>query len=135
MTNQSLNRIGTSLLLLVFLAIAIAIVANVANHTHITAEQHVFDGNAVHGAAAIYQYGCGTCHQIPGIRGADGMAGPTLEKLSERSILAGHLSNNPDNLILWIEHPQHVLPGNSMPELGVSDTDARDIAAYLYSLH
>src|SRR5512138_317525 len=112
MTNESLNRIGTGLLLLVFLAIAIAIVANVANHTGVMAEQHVFDGNTAHGAAAIYQYGCGTCHQIPGIRGADGMAGPTLKNLSERSILAGHLSNNPDNLMMWIEHPQHVLPGN-----------------------
>jgi cytochrome c1 len=57
-----------------------------------------------------------------------------LANLSRRTILAGQLPNNPDNLMLWIEHPQRVRPGNDMPELGVSESDARDIAAYLYSL-
>ena len=134
MTNESLNRIGTGLLLLVFLALAIGIVADVSNRTEAMAEQHVPQSDPIHGAAVITQYGCGTCHQIPGIRGADGRIGPKLKDLSKRSILAGQLPNNPDNLMLWIEHPQKVRPGNDMPELGVSESDARDMAAYLYSL-
>ncbi len=134
MTNESLNRVGASVLLLIFLALAIAIVANAANHTDVMAKQHMPDGDPAHGAAVIYQYGCGTCHQIPGIEGANGRTGPTLKDLGRRSILAGQLPNNPDNLTLWIEHPQQVRPGNDMPELGVSEKDARDIAAYLYSL-
>jgi cytochrome c1 len=63
------------------------------------------------------------------------MAGPTLANLSRRSILAGQLPNNPENLIGWIEHPQQIKPGDGMPELGVNATDARDMAAYLYTLH
>ena len=135
MTNALLNKIGTSILLLIFLAIAIALLANISNRTDVMAEQHIPQGDPQHGAVAIAQYGCGTCHRIPGISGADGMVGTTLANLSRRSILAGQLSNNPDNLIAWIEHPQQMEPGVGMPELGVSETDARDIAAYLYSLH
>src|ERR1051326_5677022 len=135
MTNESVNRIGTSLLLLVFLALAIAILANIPNHTEVMAKQHVSAGDPLQAPAAIARYGCGTCHQIPGIAGADGRVGPRLANLSKRTILAGQLPNKPDNLILWIEHPRHVRPGSDMPELGVSDAEARDIAAYLYSLH
>lgn len=135
MTNALLSKIGTSLLLLIFLAIAIALLANITNRTDVMAEQHIPQGDPQHGAVAIGQYGCGSCHRIPGINGADGMVGATLANLSRRSILAGQLPNNPDNLIAWIEHPQQMEPGVGMPDLGVSETDARDIAAYLYSLH
>lgn len=34
----------------------------------------------------------------------------------------------------WLEHPQRVVPGNGMPEQGVSGRDARDMTAYLYTL-
>jgi cytochrome c1 len=34
----------------------------------------------------------------------------------------------------WIQHPQQVAPGNGMPDLGISDIQARDISAYLYTL-
>jgi cytochrome c2 len=33
----------------------------------------------------------------------------------------------------WIEHPRAVNPKTAMPELGVTRTEARDMAAYLYS--
>lgn len=135
MTNASLNRLGTAVLFLIFLSLAVGILANIPHRTDIMAEPQIPQGDPAQGAAAIAQYGCGTCHWIPGIPGADGMAGPTLSNLSQRSILAGQLPNNPENLIGWIEHPQHIKPGDSMPELGVSDAEARDIAAYLYSLH
>ncbi len=135
MTNASLNRLGIAVLLLIFLSLAVGILANIPHRTDVMAKPQSPQGDPVHGAAAIAQYGCGTCHWIPGIPGADGMAGPALSNLSQRSILAGHLPNNPENLIGWIEHPQHMKPGNGMPELGVSDADARDIATYLYSLH
>ena len=49
--------------------------------------------------------------------------------------LAGVLSNTPDNMVTWIMHPQQIAPGSAMLELGVSERDARDIAAYLYTLH
>jgi cytochrome c len=60
--------------------------------------------------------------------------GPPLNDWADRHFIAGHLANNPDNLILWLRFPQEVDPGNAMPDLGVSEQDARDISAYLYTL-
>ncbi|MGE5251636.1 MAG: c-type cytochrome [Bacteroidota bacterium] len=135
MTEESMNRAGTGVLLLIFLALAIGILANIRRHPQPLAEQPVAEADPVRAPAAIAKYGCGSCHQIPRIAGADGRVGPALANLSRRSMLAGQLPNNPENLVLWIEHPQLVRPGSDMPELNVSDADARDIAAYLYSLH
>lgn len=134
MTKETANRLGLGGLLLVFVALAVAIVANTTNHTPVMAKQNVPGGDPRQAPAAIAKYGCGACHTIPGIEGAHGKAGPELSNLAERSVLAGRLPNEPDNLMLWIQHPQQVKPGNDMPEMGVSDSDARDIAAYLYSL-
>jgi cytochrome c oxidase assembly factor CtaG/cytochrome c2 len=93
------------------------------------------DPDAQRGAQLIDQYGCGACHTIPGIRGADGVVGPPLTHWSQRSYIAGLMPNDPDNLAMWISHPQHVLPGVGMPEMGVSEQDARYISAYLYTIH
>ena len=72
---------------------------------------------------------------VPGVRGADGIVGPSLEHWSERRIIAGVVPNDPDRLITWITVPQSIAPGSAMPNLGVTDGQARDIAAYLYTLH
>jgi cytochrome c1 len=48
--------------------------------------------------------------------------------------LAGNLPNTPENLVRWIRQPQTIKPGNVMPDLGIGVRDARDIAAYLYTL-
>jgi len=82
----------------------------------------------------IQLYGCGSCHEIPGVSGAHGAVGPPLSGMGKRAYVAGKLPNEPDNLIYWIQHPQSVWPGNVMPDVGVTDQDARDIAAYLYTL-
>lgn len=91
-------------------------------------------GNVDAGEAAIGRYGCGGCHQIPSVSGAQGRVGPSLKSVAVRTEIAGVLPNQPDKLMLWLRHPQHVLPGNGMPEMGVTDRDARDMAAYLYTL-
>jgi cytochrome c len=89
-------------------------------------------GNPRHGLEAIQRYGCGACHRIDGVPGAYGTVGPTLQKIGERAYIAGTLPNSPENLQQWIRFPQRIVPGNAMPELDVSEIDARDIAAYLY---
>ena len=86
------------------------------------------------GRAAIDAYGCGSCHMIPGVKGAVGLVGPPLLAWSRRTVIAGELPNTPANLIRWIRHPQSIEPGTAMPNLGVSDADARAIAAYLATL-
>ena len=91
-------------------------------------------GDPAAGVAAMSRYGCGSCHLIPGVPGADALVGPPLTSWSHRSFIAGHLPNTPENLVHWIVMPQSVDPGNAMPNLGVTDGEARDIAAYLYTL-
>jgi cytochrome c len=83
--------------------------------------------------AAIDRYGCGSCHTIPDVSGANAEIGPNLGHFADRRYIAGRLANTPANLITWIRDPQGVDPGNVMPELGVTARDARDIAAYLDS--
>jgi cytochrome c2 len=91
-------------------------------------------GDPDKGVSAIGRYGCGSCHDIPGIRSARGTVGPPLGGIGARTYLAGRLSNSPSNMMRWIQHPQHVEPGTAMPEMGVTDGDARDISAFLYTL-
>jgi cytochrome c len=91
-------------------------------------------GNPATGKALMQSYGCGSCHVIPGIRTARGMVGPPLLYYSRRTIIAGELPNTPANLAAWIENPVSIEPGTAMPNLGVTDTQAHDMAAYLYTL-
>ena len=91
-------------------------------------------GNAREGRLTIRKYGCNACHDIPGVPGARGLIGPPLESVARRYYIAGELQNTPDNLMLWIRHPQQVNPHTLMPEMGVTEQDSRDIAAYLYTL-
>jgi len=83
----------------------------------------------------LERYGCGSCHTIPGVRGARGLAGPSLLRFGQRAYIAGQRRNTPQNLIPWLQHPQHIEPGTAMPEMGVTPADARDMAAYLYTLN
>ena len=91
-------------------------------------------GSVDRGKAAIGKYGCGSCHTIPGIDGAEATVGPPLTGIAVRGYLAGHLTNSPDNMMKWIQHPQRIDPQVVMPEMGITDQDARDITAYLYTL-
>lgn len=91
-------------------------------------------GDPSRGKVAIRAYGCGTCHTVPGVRGATGLVGPPLDNIGERVYLAGQLPNTPGNMMRWIREPQSIEHGTAMPDLGVSEKDARDMAAYLYTL-
>ena len=91
-------------------------------------------GDPSRGMTALTRYGCSTCHTVPGVSGANGLVGPPLTQIGSRVYLAGRLQNTPDNMILWIRNPQGVDEKTAMPNLGVTDTDARDITSYLYTL-
>jgi cytochrome c2 len=121
-------------LLLVAGLVAAVVASACASSPPSTPPPQVADGNPALGVEAIQRYGCGSCHVIPGVAGADGKVGPPLNDFSERGFIAGQLENNGENLITWIEDPQGVEPGTAMPNLGVTAQDARDIAAYLFTL-
>jgi cytochrome c2 len=91
-------------------------------------------GNAKHGRELIEGYGCGGCHLIPGVHAARGMVGPPLIYLSQRTMIAGELPNTPENLVRWLENPKAVEPHTAMPDLGLTEDQAYDVAAYLYTL-
>src|ERR1043165_10255570 len=84
------------------------------------------------GRHLIVNYGCGTCHSIPGIPGANGTVGPSLDHFYEQMTIAGQLPNTEENLINWIQNPQKIVPGDAMPNMGVTANQAKAIAAYLY---
>lgn len=98
-------------------------------------ERPASDESVHRGLELIAQYGCGSCHTIPGVPGADAMAAPPLNHFYQRTYIAVRLPNTTDNLILWIQHPQEIEPGTAMPDLGVTEAEAQDIAAYLYRRH
>jgi cytochrome c len=94
----------------------------------------IVGANPDRGRADIERYGCASCHVVPGVRSAHGLVGPPLVNFARRTYIAGRLPNVPDSLVHWIMEPQRYEPGRAMPNMGVTDQDARDIAAYLYTL-
>jgi cytochrome c1 len=91
-------------------------------------------GDAHNGREVAGAMGCGSCHTIPGVRGAHGVVGPPLVAFGRRTYIAGELPNTPENLVRWIRDPKAVEPRTAMPTLGLSEQQARDVAAYLYTL-
>jgi cytochrome c2 len=91
-------------------------------------------GSPARGRTALGEVGCGSCHQIPGVRGPQGKVGPPLDGIAERTMLAGRAPNTPGNMVSWIRNPQMIEPGTAMPNLHVDERTARDMAAYLYTL-
>lgn len=91
-------------------------------------------GSALRGVIAIGRYGCGSCHVIAGISGAAGLAGPPLTGIARRIYPAGVMQNTPTNMMRWIRNPKAIDEKTLMPNLGVTQQDAADIGAYLYTL-
>jgi cytochrome c len=94
----------------------------------------VFDGSPEFGQALIAEYGCTACHAVPGVGALSGTVGPTLAGFGARAYIAGRLPNRPTKLMLWLLDPPSIDPGTAMPGLGLTEVEARDIAAYLYTL-
>jgi cytochrome c2 len=91
-------------------------------------------GDVERGAQLMINYGWVSCHTIPGIPEANTHVGPPLTDWALRRYITGSLPNEPDNLVDFIVNPQAIEPGTAMPTLGVSPEEARDMAAYLYTL-
>jgi cytochrome c len=123
--------------LLLLMLIGMAAIAGLLrpNDSNPTRELVVFTGgDPERGKETIRQKGCPTCHAIPGIRKAKGHIGPALDRFAERVYVAGVLPNTPDNLVAWIRNPPGIDPLTAMPASGMSEAEARDVAAYLYTL-
>jgi cytochrome c1 len=108
--------------------------AGACREVGVVPRHRVVGGDPARGKQAIVAYGCGSCHVIPGVPAASGRVGPPLTDFADRAYVAGRLPNEPSALVQWIRDPQVIDPGTVMPALGVTDADARNIAAYLYTL-
>lgn len=91
----------------------------------------VANADAQRGRTALEHFDCGVCHVIPAVPGAKGQVGPTLEHYARRAYVAGKFPNEPAHLVRWIMDPPALAPRTAMPAMGVSEAQARDMAAYL----
>jgi cytochrome c1 len=93
----------------------------------------VTGGDPVRAPVLLRRYGCAGCHTIPGVPGADGKVAPPLTELRGRVYIAGGLPNAPENMVRWIVAPQTFAPHAAMPATGITEKEARDVAAFLYT--
>jgi mono/diheme cytochrome c family protein len=98
--------------------------------------KRVDEGDPARGLALVASgaYGCAACHAIPDIRFPKGNVGPPLDGMAGRSLIAGHLPNKPGVLVAFLQDPPTLAPQTGMPNVGLTIEQARDIAAYLYTL-
>jgi cytochrome c2 len=92
-------------------------------------------GNPQNGRALFTQKGCVGCHQLAAVPAKPALTGPTLTNMVLRPTIAGEqIQNTPENLVKWIMNPPAMKPGTAMPALGLSEQEAQDLAAFLYSV-
>lgn len=91
-------------------------------------------GDPDRGRSLIRTHGCIACHSIPGVPGAEGIVGPPLGGIASRGYIGGVLSNTPDHMVRWLLDPRAVDSLTAMPNVGLTEADARHVAAYLYTL-
>jgi cytochrome c1 len=97
-------------------------------------EPQVAGGDAERGRAALAALECGACHVIPGVPGAHSHVGPPLAEFRRNVYIAGKQPNVPEVLVRFVRDAPALAPDTAMPAIDMSDQQARDIAAYLYTL-
>ncbi|WP_207462389.1 c-type cytochrome [Azospirillum sp. SYSU D00513] len=93
------------------------------------------NGDVQAGRKVVEQVECGVCHRIPGIPGAHGIVGPPLKEFGRRAYIAGLFPNRLDRLAHWVRNAPELAPGTAMPAMPINEREARDVAAFLHSLH
>jgi mono/diheme cytochrome c family protein len=89
-------------------------------------------GNAASGKKIVDQVGCKGCHVVGDDlrmrqdRGTSYDIAPELTRVGSKA--------NPDWIFEWIKNPRGVNPDARMPNLRLTDQEARDVTAYLLTL-
>ncbi len=99
-----------------------------------TKQSVIAGGEPNTGKYLVSWYGCGSCHEIPGLPEATGQVAPPLHRIARRAYITGSVPNTPANLMHWIREPQKVDARTIMPDMGIPEQHGRDIAAFLYTL-
>jgi cytochrome c len=90
-------------------------------------------GDPSQGPSLIRRFGCGGCHTISALPGANGKVAAPLDEIRKRVYIGGVTLNSPDNLVRWIVAPRTFSPQTAMPATGISEAEARHVAAFLYT--
>lgn len=77
---------------------------------------------------------CGACHEIPGVDWPRGRTGGSLTGFGGRPLIAGRVPNQPETLVRWLRDPSSIAPETGMPAAPLTTAEARDVAAFLYTL-
>ncbi|MFC5344532.1 cytochrome c family protein [Brevundimonas staleyi] len=115
-------------------ALAVALMSLCACADKTSAPRVIEGADATRGLAVLERVGCAACHQIPGVAWPQGSVGGSLDGFAERSLIAGRLPNQPDTLVQWLRDAPSLSPETGMPPMPITDAEARDVAAYLYTL-
>lgn len=97
--------------------------------------RHLTGADPDRGLKIVARAGCAACHQIPGVRWPQGRVGGSLAGFGQRALIAGRIPNQPDALVRWLQDPAALAPTTGMPPTPLTRANARDVAAYLYTLH
>jgi cytochrome c2 len=123
------------LALTVLYFIGLAVHDRFQEHERVQQEARMLTGgDPRRGRALARTFGCAGCHTIPGVIGADGQIGPPLDGIANRMYIGGVVTNTPEDMVRWIMNPKAIDARTAMPVVGVDEVQARDIAAYLYTL-
>jgi cytochrome c len=118
-------------MVLACLALLVSACSEISGVSTVTLAQN---GDPQRGVQSFGDYGCISCHRIPGVPRARGIVGPPLDSWANRTFIAGQFPNTEENLTSWLMAPQAMMPGSAMPDMGVTWQDAQDMSAYLFSL-
>jgi L-cysteine S-thiosulfotransferase len=86
------------------------------------------------GRSIVKHHACASCHEIPGVDWPRGEVGGPLEGFANRPLIAGRFPNQPDVLVRWLRNAPDLAPATGMPPSKLTPAEARDVAAFLYSL-
>ncbi|WP_096435544.1 cytochrome c oxidase subunit II [Alteribacter populi] len=82
----------------------------------------------------VYEQNCLACHAVGG-EGGNPQGGPDLTNFGERTVIAGYLDYNDENLEDWIRQPEELKPGNVMPAFDHDDINDDEMAALIEYLN
>lgn len=115
-------------------AAALALLSLCACADKSDAPRAITGADAGQGLEVIGRVGCAACHAIPGVAWPSGTVGGSLDGFADRSLIAGRLPDQPDILVRWLRDAPSLSPETGMPPIPITETEARDVAAYLYTL-
>jgi cytochrome c len=136
MRNRTMTRWVVGVAAITIVGAALAAAANTALEKRDLAKRvsAMTQGDPVRGLDLTRTRGCGGCHVIPGINNARGQVGPPLNAFANRVYVGGVMSNTPDHLREWLLDPPSIDDKTAMPNVGLTDQEARDVSAFLYTL-